>query len=357
MTNLKILIVDDDENICELLRLYLEKDGYETIIANDGEKAVEYAAKYSLPNLLKQEGYSTAFFHNWDEYFYTRGKTNKNIGFDNVYTIDDFTHENKSTAFNFYNLETDFANQLMDKIAPTNGNPFMSFYTTISTHGLYDVTNPRFEKYFKTYDTNLEKMKSWFLDEGYHYPTDEYMQSVLKEYKSAAMDTDEMIGNLFKHLKDNEMLDNTTVVIYSDHHAFYHDLTNEVKSTIKADYSSQESYVVPLMIYSEKIAPKTIDSFCSPYDLYPTLCEMYGLPYNTLNALGKDMLSENISETIYYSHLTGFYDSKCYSKNMQYIQKYKNTSDEDVQKFKDKACEILAKQRKLNIIYNSRATY
>lgn len=47
MTNLKILIVDDDENICELLRLYLEKDGYETIIANDGEKAVEYAAKYS----------------------------------------------------------------------------------------------------------------------------------------------------------------------------------------------------------------------------------------------------------------------------------------------------------------------
>ena len=36
----KILIVDDDENICDLLRLYLEKDGFETVVANDGAKAV-----------------------------------------------------------------------------------------------------------------------------------------------------------------------------------------------------------------------------------------------------------------------------------------------------------------------------
>ena len=37
----KVLIVDDDKNICELLRLYLEKDGYATVIANDGDEAVK----------------------------------------------------------------------------------------------------------------------------------------------------------------------------------------------------------------------------------------------------------------------------------------------------------------------------
>ena len=47
----KILIVDDDVNICELLRLYLEKDGFETVVANDGEKAVEFSAKYN-PDLI-----------------------------------------------------------------------------------------------------------------------------------------------------------------------------------------------------------------------------------------------------------------------------------------------------------------
>lgn len=36
----KILIVDDEENICELVRLYIEKDGFEAVIANDGNEAV-----------------------------------------------------------------------------------------------------------------------------------------------------------------------------------------------------------------------------------------------------------------------------------------------------------------------------
>ena len=37
----KILVVDDDLNICELLRLYLEKEGYTVVIANDGQTALE----------------------------------------------------------------------------------------------------------------------------------------------------------------------------------------------------------------------------------------------------------------------------------------------------------------------------
>ncbi len=36
----KILIVDDEENICELVRLYIEKEGFEAVIANDGQEAV-----------------------------------------------------------------------------------------------------------------------------------------------------------------------------------------------------------------------------------------------------------------------------------------------------------------------------
>ena len=37
----KILVCDDDRNICELLRLYLEKEGFSPILAFDGEMAVE----------------------------------------------------------------------------------------------------------------------------------------------------------------------------------------------------------------------------------------------------------------------------------------------------------------------------
>ena len=42
----KILVVDDDLNICELLKLYLENEGYTAFVANDGQAAVEaFAAK------------------------------------------------------------------------------------------------------------------------------------------------------------------------------------------------------------------------------------------------------------------------------------------------------------------------
>jgi len=36
----RILIVDDDQNICELLRLYVEKEGYDATIAGDGREAL-----------------------------------------------------------------------------------------------------------------------------------------------------------------------------------------------------------------------------------------------------------------------------------------------------------------------------
>ncbi len=37
----RILVVDDDKNICELIRLYLQKEGYTVEIANDGLAALE----------------------------------------------------------------------------------------------------------------------------------------------------------------------------------------------------------------------------------------------------------------------------------------------------------------------------
>lgn len=40
MANEKILVVDDDKNICELLRLYLVKEGYSVTLAYDGNAAL-----------------------------------------------------------------------------------------------------------------------------------------------------------------------------------------------------------------------------------------------------------------------------------------------------------------------------
>lgn len=47
----KILIVDDDNNIAELIALYLTKECFETMIVNDGESALTAADSFH-PNLI-----------------------------------------------------------------------------------------------------------------------------------------------------------------------------------------------------------------------------------------------------------------------------------------------------------------
>lgn len=47
----KILIVDDDNNIAELIALYLTKECFETMIVNDGESAITAVDSFN-PNLI-----------------------------------------------------------------------------------------------------------------------------------------------------------------------------------------------------------------------------------------------------------------------------------------------------------------
>jgi len=47
----KVLVIDDDVNICELIRLYMEKEGYEVLSVYNGKKAMETFSNYA-PNIV-----------------------------------------------------------------------------------------------------------------------------------------------------------------------------------------------------------------------------------------------------------------------------------------------------------------
>jgi len=51
MTKRKILVVDDDHKIVDIVRLYLEKDGYRVLVAYDGLEALELA-RQKRPDLI-----------------------------------------------------------------------------------------------------------------------------------------------------------------------------------------------------------------------------------------------------------------------------------------------------------------
>lgn len=65
MANENILIVDDDDNICQLLTLYLVKEGFGTTICNNGREAIKSVSENSYSVVLldimmpEMDGYET----------------------------------------------------------------------------------------------------------------------------------------------------------------------------------------------------------------------------------------------------------------------------------------------------------
>jgi DNA-binding NtrC family response regulator len=55
MLDTKMLIVDDDANICELLKLYFENEGYGVKVANDGVEGLSYFKIYEPDMVLLDE--------------------------------------------------------------------------------------------------------------------------------------------------------------------------------------------------------------------------------------------------------------------------------------------------------------
>ncbi len=52
MDEKKILVVDDDENICRLLKMYLANEGFQVLVAYEGSVALEYVEKEKIDLII-----------------------------------------------------------------------------------------------------------------------------------------------------------------------------------------------------------------------------------------------------------------------------------------------------------------
>jgi len=73
MISKRILVVDDEEDIVALVRIRLEAEGYEVLVASDGQQALD-TAKKEMPNLIildlmlpKIDGYKVCRMLKFDE--------------------------------------------------------------------------------------------------------------------------------------------------------------------------------------------------------------------------------------------------------------------------------------------------
>jgi len=240
--------------------------------------------KYSLANMLKNNGYSAASIHTNTGNFYNRTLFHNALGYDNHYALDDMKNINH-TDYNYYNDSSLVKNDdVYDLIV--RDDKFFSFIISYSPHIPYDDTNDRCVT--NPYNLKVEGNKE------------------LSCIRNLARETDEMLRVLIERLKEDNKLDDTVLVLATDHYTYGY----EDQESIKEYKGTDNNYLlqkVPLVIWSNDLEHKEVNELVDTADILPTLLNMLGISYNPNYYVGTDVFSENHEDFVYFDNSI-FYD-------------------------------------------------
>lgn len=247
-------------------------------------------------------------FHDGFKSFYNREKSHKSFGFEkltdsyDMYDMsDDFVKKGleKKATMNDYmsegerNLDSEMIYTCRDKMFPEDKR-FYTYITSITMHGIY------YER--DNLSNHRKKLKEVFKETD----VDENTENLIN-YMTSVMEFDDALGIMMKDLEEKGLLENTTIVLFGDHNAYYQQLSNYVKDIY--DYDTERYYTdlykVPFMIYDKNISPQVVSKFTCTSDIVPTLMDILGLRYYTNMYYGNSVFSDK--ESVLYSRAYGFF--------------------------------------------------
>ena len=244
---------------------------------------------YSLPNLLKKEGYKPNVFHMNTGKFYSRKINYKSFGYNNYYGLKDLKEYDNSKYLLDRNL---ILNETFYNASIKEEKPFLSSFITYSAHMPYTTK--------KGVCNLLSKTEN------------------LTEYeclKLQAKETDYFIKLLLDKLKEEKLLDDTIIIMYADHYLY----TLEDKTILKEHKETENNLInhTPFFIWSNGKYVKTIKEINSQLDILPTILNLFGIDYYSNYYIGEDILDPSYNELIFFPN-GDWYNGKTYITNGKY---------------------------------------
>ena len=260
---------------------------------------------YALANLFKNDDYNTDSFHSSFASYYNRELFHVSLGFNKFYGIEDLSIEyppffqngtnwiEDSILFNYSLNKTNTDNKLYDFIISASGHmPYV--YRDENDYNLYEINN-----------------NARFKD----------LSEETKNYLACQMNLDKGLNQLLIDLEDRGILNDTIIAIYGDHYPY--GVTDDVAISEVLDDTiyGYEKNRVPFIIYdpSGDTEAQTNHTLGSTFDIYPTLCNLFGLDYTNAFVIGVDLLDDNkhevpfmdgsiLTDDFYYNAETGGID-------------------------------------------------
>ncbi len=316
---------------------------------------------WSLPNMFRQNAEANGneivqikSFHQNDGDFYNRNKLHKKLGFEELVDIKDMTKQGLVNTWKGgkgeRNLDSKTLEVMQDEMFPAtaDGEQYMTFWLTFTMHGYYEERQTlKNEGYYSK------------MDEVGAYPAGKGKKAdYLRTYAAAVMDFDRALGIMFDKLEANGDLDNTTIVMFSDHNTYYNNLSYYAKD-IDERYNS-ELYRIPFMIYDKNLVQQykanegntVISKFTTTADMIPTIYDLFGIKGYRNLYYGTSMFIKDV-ESIIFSRAYGIFVTDkliCYGAN-NLIYKAPDYEKADYDRFIKYAKILLNKQEYLDKIY------
>jgi uncharacterized protein with PQ loop repeat len=297
---------------------------------------------YDLPNMIRDHTEITEIrsFHNNVGSFYNRSIAHRAFGFDEHV---DASSMNLTDDGFWVKSDKEMMADKVEEMIPEEGG-FFTYITSFVTHGGY-YDRPLFEDTYADFD-----------EIGY-MTGDSGWDDIVRNYMAAAVDLDQALEILFDRLEETDHLDDTTVVLFSDHQAYYYGLCYYMKGIDGTVTADPELYHLPAVIYDTKLKEyrsslglDDVTKFVYTYDLAPTILNLLGIDYNPFAYVGCDIFGDDASVAV--SKTGGIFNDLFYtSDGSTVLWQSSDATDADWSAFQSAAAVTMNRIEHLNLVY------
>lgn len=227
---------------------------------------------FCMGNLLGMEGYTTTAYHNHTHSYYSRHLSHPNMGYD-YYGVG--AGLDVKTSWPESDLE------MMEKTLPQaleQEGPFHLYYMTVSGHMNYNFIG----------NAMSMKHRAEVADSG--------LSEAAQAYLACNMELDKALEYVLAELEAAGELENTVICMSGDHYPYGLDGTGAIDELTAPGTEDDliEKYRSTLILWSGSMTePVTVEKPCSSIDVIPTLCNLFGLDYDSRLIIGRDILSSS----------------------------------------------------------------
>ena len=233
----------------------------------------------SIFNLFNNAGYTTTSYHNYTEQYYARSIIHENMGSGHYYGVQELGIP-YSNVYQEWPSDVELVEKFLD--LTKDQEKYMAWLTTVSAHQPYGQSSELGKKHLEL-----------FKDTKYNTSLKRYM-SKLKEFDLA-------IGALLEGLEEQGKLEDTVIVLYSDHYPY--GLSNSTLNTY-FDYDVSkynELDRTPFIIYNSNIQATKHTEYTTFMNILPTIANLFGLDYDPRLYTGSDILSSDYDNRIVFA--------------------------------------------------------